>query len=63
MSIVNALFGIPLGYLMYGCYRLVGDYGASIILFTIIAKLIMFPLSLYSQKNSIIMVRIRPLIK
>lgn len=62
MNIVNLLFGVPLGYLMNVCYKLVSDYGLSIILFTLIAKLIMFPLSLYSQKNSIIMVKIRPLI-
>ena len=58
MSIINMLFGVPLGYLMYACYKLAGDYGISIILFTFFAKLLMFPLSLYSQKNSIIMVKI-----
>ncbi len=62
MSIINMLFGVPLGYMMYACYKLAGDYGISIILFTFFAKLLMFPLSLYSQKNSIIMVKIRPLI-
>ncbi|NMB28917.1 MAG: membrane protein insertase YidC [Clostridiaceae bacterium] len=57
---INTLFGIPLGGIMYVCYRLVGNYGLSIILFTLITKVIMFPLSLVSQKNSIVMVRIRP---
>ena len=60
IRLINTLFGIPLGGIMYVCYRLVGNYGLSIILFTIITKVIMFPLSLVSQKNSIIMVRIRP---
>ncbi len=48
---------------MYACYRLVGNYGISIILFTLITKVIMFPLSLVSQKNSIVMVRIRPMLE
>ncbi|HHW93207.1 MAG TPA: membrane protein insertase YidC [Clostridiaceae bacterium] len=60
MRLINTIFGIPLGYLMYICYRLVGNYGISIILFTLITKVIMFPLSLISQKNSIIMIRMRP---
>ncbi len=60
MQLINTLFGIPLGYLMYLCYRLVGNYGLSIILFTFITKVIMFPLSLVSQRNSIAMVRMRP---
>ncbi len=62
MQMINTLFGIPLGGIMYVCYRLVGNYGLSIILFTLITKVIMFPLSLVSQKNSIVMVRIRPLL-
>ncbi len=60
IRLINTLFGIPLGGIMYVCYRLVGNYGLSIILFTLITKVIMFPLSLVSQKNSIVMVRIRP---
>ncbi|MGI6508472.1 MAG: membrane protein insertase YidC [Saccharofermentanales bacterium] len=60
MHLINTIFGIPLGYLMYACYQLTGNYGLSIILFTLITKVIMFPLSLISQKNSIVMVRMRP---
>lgn len=60
MSVINTIFGIPLGYIMYVCYRFAGNYGLSIILFTLITKIIMFPLSLISQKNSIVMVRIKP---
>ncbi len=63
MSVINTIFGTPLGYIMHFCYWLVGNYGISIILFTFITKVIMFPLSLISQKNSIIMVRIRPLLE
>ncbi|MDR1713871.1 MAG: YidC/Oxa1 family membrane protein insertase, partial [Coriobacteriales bacterium] len=60
MEIINIIFGIPLGYILYGCYQLLGNYGLAILLFTLITKVILFPLSLVAQKNSIVMVRIQP---
>ncbi len=60
MELLNLLLGVPLGYLMYLCYRLTGSYGMSIIVFTVLTKIILFPLSLLSQKNSIKMVKMQP---
>ena len=40
MSFINTVFGIPLGYVMWGCYQLVKNYGLSIILFTLVSKMI-----------------------
>ena len=60
MSIINDLIGTPLGYFMFWCYALVGSYGAAILLFTLITKAILFPLSVVAQKNSIKMVRMAP---
>lgn len=60
MEIFNTLLGVPLGYVMFFCYQLVGNYGVSILLFTVLTKVIMFPLSVISQKNSIIMVKMQP---
>ena len=45
---------------MYGCYYLIKNYGLSIIVFTFITKLILFPISLLTQKNSIKMVQMQP---
>ena len=50
----------PLGALMRSIFRLVGSYGLTILLFTLITKIILFPVSLLVQKNSIKMVRMRP---
>lgn len=50
----------PLGQLMYVCYRLTGNYGSTILLFTLLIKIIFLPLSLWQQKNSIKMVQIQP---
>lgn len=60
MSFIYDVLGKPLGYIMYFCYNLLGNYGLSIIFFTLLTKVLMFPLSLISQKNSIIMVKMRP---
>ena len=45
---------------MYGCYYLIKNYGLSIIVFNFITKLILFPISLLTQKNSIKMVQMQP---
>ena len=45
---------------MYFCYHLVKDYGVTIILFTLISKIILLPISLMVQKNSIKMVKLQP---
>ncbi len=49
-----------LGYIMLGCYSLLKNYGLSIILFTLFTKVILFPVSLLTQKNSIKMVKMQP---
>ncbi len=60
MDVINALLGIPLGYIFYFCYEVLPNYGLAILLFTLVTKLLMFPLSLIAQKNAITMVRIQP---
>ena len=60
MEIINTILGIPFGYIMYFCYEFIGDYGWAIILFTLITKILLFPISLSSQKNSIKMVKMQP---
>ena len=58
-AVIDFLIGI-LGWIMYGCYYLIKNYGLSIIVFTFITKLILFPISLLTQKNSIKMVQMQP---
>ena len=60
MELINTIVGTPLGWLMYACYRLLGSYGWAIILFTLLTKVVMFPISLLVQKNSIKMVKMKP---
>ena len=49
-----------LGWIMKFCSDLVGNYGAAIILFTLISKIILLPISIWVQKNSIKMVKMQP---
>ncbi len=56
MAILGSIFGI----LMRWCYQLVHNYGMAIILFTIITKIVLFPLSYWLQLNSIKMVKMYP---
>lgn len=51
---------IPLGYLMKWCWQLVSNYGWAIILFTLATKIVLLPVSVWIQKNSIQMVKIQP---
>lgn len=54
------LIGCGFGAIMYWCYALVHNYGIAILLFTVVTKIVLFPLSIWQQKNSIKMVRLQP---
>lgn len=43
-------FGSILGYLLWFLYSIVRNYGVSILLFTIIMMLLMFPFSIKQQR-------------
>ncbi|MBE6861710.1 MAG: YidC/Oxa1 family membrane protein insertase [Ruminococcus sp.] len=46
------IIGTPFGYLMSWIYGIVNNYGIAIILFTVVTKLIFFPVNYSTQKNS-----------
>lgn len=50
----------PFGLIMNFCYDLVSNYGIAIIFFTLITKIIMFPVSLWTHKNSLNLIKIQP---
>ena len=55
MSLVSVL-----GIIMRFCYNLCKNYGIAIILFTLISKFVLLPISIWVQKNSIKMVKMQP---
>lgn len=60
MEFINTVIGTPLGYLMWACYILCKNYGLAIVLFTLLTKIILFPINIWVQKNSIKMVKLQP---
>ena len=56
MDQINHLFES----LMHWCYSLTRNYGASIFLFTLLAKIAMLPVSVWTHFNSIKMIQIQP---
>lgn len=60
METIYELISIPLGLLMQLCYQITSSYGIAIIIFTLLTKIILFPLNIMIQKNSIKMIKIQP---
>lgn len=60
MNSVIGLIGDVLGWLMYFCYHILPDYFVSIVIFTFGTKVVLLPVSLWVQHNSIKMVRMQP---
>lgn len=60
MYALTGWIALPLGFIMQWCYRFIQNYGLAIILFTLITKIIILPLSVWVQKNSIKMVKMQP---
>mgnify|MGYP004506434391 CR=1 FL=1 len=52
--------GTILGTVMGWCYTFVNNYGMAIILFTIFSKIVLLPVSIWVQFNSIKMVKMQP---
>ena len=52
MQFIMKIFGWPLGFIMLGCYMITENhYALAIVLFTIVTKLALLPLSIKQQKE------------
>lgn len=60
---ILGILGTPLGYILQWIYALVGNYGWAIILFTVIVKLVSFPLQIKQQKSTARMAAYQPMIQ
>lgn len=60
MDYIIGLIGDVLGWLMYFSYYFLKNYFWSIVLFTFLTKIVLLPVSLMVQKNSIKMVKMQP---
>ncbi|MDR1354418.1 MAG: YidC/Oxa1 family membrane protein insertase [Oscillospiraceae bacterium] len=53
MAFFFGIISLPFGLIMRGCYHIVPNYGWTLVLFAIITKLMLLPLAIKQQKNSI----------
>lgn len=60
MTWLMNIIGIPLGYIMWASYEITHNYWLSIIIFTIIMRILMIPMSIKQHKNSMHMQLLRP---
>ena len=57
---IMKIFGYPFGWLMWAMYHLVSNYGVALLLFTLVVKLLLFPLALKQQKTTVKMQLFQP---
>ncbi len=60
MDALYRVLGYPLGWVMWLCYQITHNYGISLLLFTILIRLVLFPLSLKQQKSTVKMQILKP---
>jgi len=63
MNIFSFLVTHPMGFIIEAIYTLIPNYGVAIILFTLLIKGLLFPLTFKSQKSMVKQQRIAPLLK
>lgn len=60
MDLLYQVLGWPLGWVMWLCYQITHNYGISLLIFTLVIRGLLFPLSLKQQKSSVKMQLIKP---
>lgn len=60
MGVISQIIGYPLGWIMWLIYQVCHNYAFSIVIFTLITKIIMFPLSVKTQKSTAAMQALQP---
>ena len=58
MSVIHSF----LGKIINWCYSLVGNYGLANVMFTLLTKILLFPVSLWTNRNGLKMVAVMPAI-
>lgn len=60
MNLITKLIGVPLGLIMWLMYQITHNYALAIVLFTLVTKILLFPLSVKQQKSSAAMSAFTP---
>lgn len=60
MRFFNVILGVPLGYIVYFAYRLTGNYALALLLFTLLVRIILFPVNILTHKNALRLLNLQP---
>ena len=60
---ISNIITVPFGYILNLLYQLTSNYGVALILFTIVVKLILLPVSAKSKKSMMQMSRVTPMVQ
>lgn len=60
MNIFYDILAVPFGYVLRFIFNIVENYGLALILFTLFARLLMLPTSIYQQKGTVKTQRLQP---
>ena len=60
---ISDIIRVPFGYLLEWLYQFTSNYGLALILFSLVVKLVLLPLSIKSKKSMLKMSRLAPLTK
>ena len=63
MNIMEKIITVPFGYLLDFLYQFTTNYGVALIIFAIIVRLVLLPISAKSKKSMMKMSRIQPKIQ
>ena len=60
MNVVYEILGYPLGWVMWALYKVIPYYGITLLVFTVLTRVAMFPLTLKQQKSTAKMSAVQP---
>ena len=60
MELINSILGRPLGFLIYLAYQLTGSYGGAVLIFAVVVKIVLFPITWMAHKNAVRFVKLQP---
>ena len=58
---IGDILNVPIGYIIKFCYDLIPNYAVALLLFAILVKLLLFPLSIKQQKNMVKQAKLQPM--
>lgn len=60
VEIINFILGVPLGFIIYLAYQLSKSYGGAVLIFSVVVKVVLFPITFMAHKNAIRFLKLQP---